>query len=143
MLLAMALLLAPAAPVMPSPPSDLNRTFSGQTAWRDMGEHKACGLPAMTCARNALDEGRTADAARYLLVAARKGDPLAMRGVGQMLFKGELAPRDPAAAVGWLYEAAIRGDKPAMRLLGDAFRTGTGVAADPRLAEYWTARAAR
>jgi TPR repeat protein len=143
MLLALVSLLAPMAPGFPSPPTDLNQTVSGQNAWRQMGEHKACGLPAMTCARNALAEGRGRDAAAYLATAARKGDPLAMRGLGQMLLRGEVFERDPQAALGWLYEAAIRGDKPAMRLLGDAFRTGTGVAADPKLADFWSAKASR
>ena len=114
-LLVAALALAPAQPIAQWAPG-------GQQAWIDEAGH----------------EHATANQLQRL---ATRGDVLAMRDYGLLLWKGQGLHRDREAALGWFYEAALRNDPVSMYLLGRAFERGEGVGKDLKLADYWTARA--
>jgi TPR repeat protein len=77
-----------------------------------------------------------------LFVAARRGEPRALRALGLMRLRGQYLAKDEQEAVALFHEAARRGDSEAMYLLGEAFKRGIGVAADQDLARFWLGRAA-
>jgi hypothetical protein len=73
--------------------------------------------------------------------AALRGNVFAMQTYAQLLWDGQLAKRNRAAAVAWFREAAIRGDKHSMEMLGHAFAKGQGVPRDAVQSAYWLERA--
>jgi TPR repeat protein len=91
---------------------------------------------------SAIRTGSVPDGVRCLHVAARRGEPLALRALGLMRLRGEYLARDEQEAVALFHQAARRGDAESMYLLGEAFRRGIGVTAEPGLARFWLNRAA-
>jgi TPR repeat protein len=91
---------------------------------------------------SAIKTGSVSEGIRCLNVAARRGEPLALRALGLMRLRGEYLAKDEQEAVALFHQAARRGDAESMYLLGEAFRRGIGVAAEQSLARFWLNRAA-
>ena len=75
------------------------------------------------------------------IVAAGKGDPVAMTALGEFYVFGPNVARDPAAAASLLTAAAAKGDALAMVDLGALSTSGVGVPKDPAAAGRWYRRA--
>jgi TPR repeat protein len=91
----------------------------------------------------ALDQGRPAEAARWMQRAAGQGFVTAMLGLGRLHDTGRLGRPDPAQALRWFLPAAEAGSVDAMVEAGTAYYLGRGAAQDRAEAARWYLEAAR
>ena len=86
--------------------------------------------------RNSLEKGDFAEALRWFLKSAEKGNAVAQFNIGVMLYKGEGTPRDYMGALKWFRRAAELGHASAQANLGVMYLEGQGV--DKEAPRYFT-----
>jgi len=84
-----------------------------------------------------------AEAAPWMLKAARKGIAAAQSNMGVFYEFGQGVPKNYAKALYWYHQAASQGDSYAYHLIGDMYRKGKGVAKDFSQATQWYCDAAK
>ena len=86
--------------------------------------------------------GPPADAAAWLLAAARLGSLEAQAVYGQWLLDGRGIPRHPGEGFKWFLKAAFQGHAMAMNMTGRCLENGWGTAIDLPAAAMWYRKAA-
>ena len=81
-------------------------------------------------------------AARWSLLAAAQGQPVAQYMLGTLYQQGAGLASDPHAAFRWFQAAALQGNRKAMHNLAIAYAQGQGVEKNPQESARWFARAA-
>ncbi len=77
------------------------------------------------------------EAAKWIRLSAKQGNPDAELYVGSMYAVGESVPKDSAEAAKWYRKAAEQGQRDAAQLLGSAYVLGDGVGKDMVEAHVW------
>jgi localization factor PodJL len=131
-----------AAPVQPSgikPPATLTRATEMAKAGNMLAQ-TILGLRAL----DGMDgtKANPAEAARWLSLAAEKGQAVAQYRYATMLERGQGLAADPVRALQWYEAAANQGNRKAMHNLAVAYAGGTGTGKDMTAAVQWFGRAA-
>jgi TPR repeat protein len=84
----------------------------------------------------------TAEAVRYLSLAATSGSALGQNNLGGLYRDGKGVPRDYARAAQWFAASAAQGNSAGMYNLGLMYELGQGMKADAYHAYMWYALAA-
>jgi TPR repeat protein len=88
-------------------------------------------------ARSAYSKRDFKTAYRIFKSLAKRGDAGAQNSLGEMLKKGQGAPKDDAEALKWFRRAADQGHAGAQNNLGIVYTLGQGVPVDYVLAQMW------
>lgn len=102
-------------------------------------EPPANSTPHLTVADGtaALAHGDYPKALAAWKIAAERGNPVALNGLGFMYERGYGVDKDPKEAVQWYEKAVAQGSYEAGVNLGSIYESGEGVKNDPVLAYMW------
>lgn len=111
------------------PLPESQRTFEAQVSTGPLPVLVA----SLDAARRARENADGPALARIYASMAQRGDAQAALALGQLHWKGDLLPQDPAQAYGWFHRAYVQGDGVGLGAMGQAWLDGKGVpAADLR-----------
>lgn len=110
-----------------------SRTHRSRLTW-------LVGVMLLSIAAQAASDSPALQEFRRLQVQADKGNPAAMRAVGEAYRDGRIVARNYTTAAQWYKKAAEAGDAEAERMLGICYFRGFGLAASAANAEHWLRR---